>query len=489
MSTSFGEAEQHDPFTQGKVVGSGAMSGVHKHPRRLLVVTYHLTPDGSVGGLRWAGMTKYLARIGWEVHIVTAAVQQDAPPPGVTIHYVPRARTLNDRYNDMAARVRARRIRPDEAMPANIKAAAASPAPRRDSRPGLIQLVRQSIASSLVFPDFSRGWIFRAARVARGLLNSQSFDVVVSSGPPHSAHIAAVVALMGRREPLWVDMRDPWVSYLAAQLIRSKASPLQMAGPLLQLERFVMRRAQRVITNTAQFRELFQSFYPRMPVSFVSNGVDRDRLPAPATKFPGFSVAYAGTLYYNRNLSPVLRALPRMLERFGDARGEVRLRVAGSMLGEHATRFWTEVDRLELHDLIESRGLVSNAEAMDMVNRSHLALVLAQDQPAQIPAKVYECVALGVPTLVIAESSSAAAGEARRIGAMTCEPDDIDGISQILQRLWLDRSLNISAKQAPIGYEVVARQMDGLLRAELGESPAPFGSPANAMTSSSQTIL
>jgi glycosyltransferase involved in cell wall biosynthesis len=390
--TSFGETEEYDAFTQGTPVDGGSMSEAQRRPRRWLVVTYHLTPDGSVGGLRWAGMSKYLARIGWEVHIVTAAVQREPSPPGVTIHYVPRARTLNDRYNDMASRVRARRSAASEAAPANpaSKGAAAPSAPRTSSRPGLFQIARQSVAYSLVFPDFARGWIFRAARVARGILTAQQFDVVVSSGPPHSAHIAAATALMGRSEPLWVDMRDPWVSYLAAQLISSKASPLRMAGPLLQLERFVMRRAQRVITNTAQFRELFQTFYPRMPVSFVSNGVDRDRLPAPAEKFPGFSVAYAGTVYYNRNLSPVLRALPQLLERFPEARGEVKLRVAGSMLGEHATRFWTEVDNLGLRDLVEMRGLVSNAEAMDLVNRSHLVLVLAQDQPAQIPAKIYE---------------------------------------------------------------------------------------------------
>jgi hypothetical protein len=42
--------------------------------RRLLVITYHFPPDGSVGGQRWAGLSKYLARLGWEVHVITAAV-------------------------------------------------------------------------------------------------------------------------------------------------------------------------------------------------------------------------------------------------------------------------------------------------------------------------------------------------------------------------------------------------------------------------------
>ncbi|MDB4917282.1 MAG: hypothetical protein JWM95_4926, partial [Gemmatimonadetes bacterium] len=68
--------------------------------RRLLVISYHFPPDGSVGGFRWAGLSKYLAREGWEVHVVTASAQPAlALEPGVTVHYRPQRKTLNDLYN------------------------------------------------------------------------------------------------------------------------------------------------------------------------------------------------------------------------------------------------------------------------------------------------------------------------------------------------------------------------------------------------------
>src|SRR2546426_307256 len=41
--------------------------------RRLLIITYASPPDGTVGGLRWAGITKYLTRLGWTVSVLTAA--------------------------------------------------------------------------------------------------------------------------------------------------------------------------------------------------------------------------------------------------------------------------------------------------------------------------------------------------------------------------------------------------------------------------------
>src|SRR5947199_10461541 len=61
--------------TRGVSVSTPA-SEVPSDVRRLLVITYYFGPDGPVGGLRWAGITKYLARLGWEVSVITAA------PPG-----------------------------------------------------------------------------------------------------------------------------------------------------------------------------------------------------------------------------------------------------------------------------------------------------------------------------------------------------------------------------------------------------------------------
>src|SRR2546422_10792545 len=70
--------------------------------RRLLVITYHFPPDGSVGGLRWAGITKYLARLGWEVVVVTAVPPSGSDAAvGVQVESCPRFRTLLDAYQGL----------------------------------------------------------------------------------------------------------------------------------------------------------------------------------------------------------------------------------------------------------------------------------------------------------------------------------------------------------------------------------------------------
>ena len=73
-----------------------------------------------------------------------------------------------------------------------------------------------------------------------------------------------------------------------------------------------------------------------------------------------------------------------------------------------------------------------------------------------------------MPTLVLAEKDSAAANEARRIGALTLESGDVDGLRSVLEDL-LDGRIPLSAEpKAPISYEELAVEMDRLLRESIG---------------------
>jgi hypothetical protein len=123
-----------------------------------------------------------------------------------------------------------------------------------------------------------------------------------------------------------------------------------------------------------------------------------------------------------------------------------------------------ELARRGLTEMVELCGALPRAEALALLRRSHLALVLAQGQPTQIPAKLYECVGLAVPTLVISESTSAASREAHRIGGIVIEPDDAIGMRHLLDDLVDGRVPSSMPASVPISYEALAKQMDRLLR-------------------------
>lgn len=425
--------------------------------RRLLVITYHFGPDGSVGGLRWAGLAKYLTGLEWEVRVVTAAPLGGTGGAGGAVEWCPRLWTLLD-----ACRLLRRvALGPSPAWSSNGSGAA----PGEELR-GVLRRLRREAVALLAFPDEGRGWVCRAALRARSVMRRFRPHVVVSSGPPHSAHLVAGLATIGSTVRWLIDLRDPWAGphtrawdadpRVGSRTFRALARPL---------ERLAFRAADGIITNTRQLAEAVAALYPAVPVTCVPNGVDPECLPSrAASPYPGVGIAYAGTLYGSRDLGPVVRALRLFLSRHPDAaHAGSKLRIAGAAEHRHARAFSDAVAAAGMAPHVEVLGALSRPAALDVVSRSRLAVVLAQEQELQIPAKLYESVAMGIPTLVVAPAHSAAAVEGKRVGAVVCDPADVEGIAGLLGQVWRDGSQPWPRCPVPISYEGIAVQVDRLL--------------------------
>jgi hypothetical protein len=302
-------------------------------------------------------------------------------------------------------------------------------------------------------------------------LDEREFDVVVTSGPPHSVHFAGLFAIRGRPEPLWLDMRDPWAIGHARhlpddQLYRAERFLLS------RLEKLLFRRASKVIANTLEFATSLSVADRTLDVAYFPNGIDLELLPA---RDPGnvqrCSMACVGTLYAGRNLSSVLSAMRAVLTERPEEGAALRLTIAGPIESAHAEQLLEEIATAGLGSLVHIQGVIPRTRALDLLNRSHLALVLAQDQPMQVPAKLYECVGLGVATVVITEETSAAAREGRRIGAIVLADGDVDGLRSVLNEMLDGRLPTKIEPTAPISYQELAVQMDGLLREALDSEP------------------
>jgi glycosyltransferase involved in cell wall biosynthesis len=431
--------------------------------RRLLVITYHFPPDGAIGGQRWAGLSKYLARLGWEVHILTAAAAgTEQPTPNVHRHFHRRRRTLNDVYRAAAGRLRQRSNGDKQPTPAN------GTSPRSFSLLTPVSAIRRILGSSMSLPDDGRGWVAVAAVAARELLRERKFDVVISSGPPHSAHFAGLAATVGRDAQFWIDMRDPWSATQQFGVpddgfIRAERFMLR------RLERLVFPRAARVIVNTLQFGLALGIAEPELKVKCLPNGVDTEHVPfRDGSDVEQGSISYVGTLYFGRNLSSVCAAMSQVLREKPEAAATLRLNVAGPMEPPHRRKFQEEIAAAGLTSVVKIHGPLPRAQALALLSRSHLSLVLAQNQPMQVPAKLYESVGLGVPTLVIAEETSAAALEARRIGAMNLDSANVDGLRLLFEDMLAGRIPTKIEPKTPISYAYLAQEWDELLRESLG---------------------
>src|SRR2546430_12332785 len=115
--------------------------------------------------------------------------------------------------------------------------------------------------------------------------------------------------------PHVMDMRDPWS--LVPGLPVSVASPawFWLAG---RYERSAVERAALVVANTDSLRSGMQRLYPtaRGRIVAVLNGCDEEQMPSsPATR--RFTIAYAGSIYIDRNPRIVFRAAARVVRELG----------------------------------------------------------------------------------------------------------------------------------------------------------------------------
>jgi glycosyltransferase involved in cell wall biosynthesis len=380
-------------------------------------------------------------------------VERDYLIEGVRVHSVPRRRVLNDQYRDFIARRSDRSEKPAVAVTASSsRVAPQSP----------LWGLRQLLSVSLNYPDYSRGWLLKAARAGRRIVRRADVDLVISSGPPHLAHLVGILSTAGTKAKWIMDMRDPWSDMTLSEV------PLLFRLWTRILEKIAFARADHIICNTRQFADALRQRKVGKAIEWVPNGVDLENLPPPVPPPSGsLSLAYVGSLCFNRDLGPVIRAMEMFLDSSGTAGPrDAKLVIAGSANPEHEVTLDRQVRESSLAPQnIERLGRISRDAARKVLQEAHLSLVLAQGQPFQVPAKLYESVALGLPTLVLTEPGSAAASEAERVGAIWRDPADVQGIRVLLERLSERRKLSVApAAEAP-DYRSLTERLADVLRA------------------------
>jgi glycosyltransferase involved in cell wall biosynthesis len=189
-----------------------------------------------------------------------------------------------------------------------------------------------------------------------------------------------------------------------------------------------------VVTSTEAHRDRLRALHPAAAARIITirNGCDADPLPAPAAE-TRFRVAYAGSVYLDRDPSPLFRAAGRLVreawlppDRFGiEFMGEV---------GSH--------DGIPLPELAARAGVAAHflihpprprAEALAFLASATMLVLLPQDSDLAIPAKVYEYLRHRAWLLALATRGSATGRLLDGTAAYLVDPADEEGIYRALR--------------------------------------------------------
>ena len=415
--------------------------------RRLLLVSYHFPPDPNVGSLRWEMMLRHAAEDGWCADVLMMETG-DGPqfeqsrlsslPPGTRLFGV----RLPGQPLVTLLRLRQRFV-----PRARRSAATASELTKEQQRPevrgwtrvlrAVLDRPKRDLLARSYYRQWRR-WAGRAASYGIALSKANEYECVISSGPPHMAHDAARQIAQSTSLKLITDFRDPWTSEDVALPGLNGEAWKTLSD---RYERLALEASSLIVTNTASSARFVKAKYPHLASNVITimNGAD-PRPESPANPSPRFTIAYAGSLYGGRYPQPLFRAVRLVAERRGLTSADLAVHFIGV----------DESQREPLMQMASREGIEPfftcetwrpRSEAMALLDRSSILVLLPQVHVHSVPAKLFEYMQRPVWVLVLSEAETAVAELLRDTAADVVLPDDVEAIADVIGRRF-DESRN-----------------------------------------------
>lgn len=385
--------------------------------RKLVVLTYYWPPSGGSGVQRWVYFTHHLKKMGWEPIIITVDDKQASYPQrdkslNTLVQNIRVIRTPTREPLHQYARWLGKGSIPQGAVP----------------RKTIFQKLAAFIRGNFFVPDARIGWVPFARKALKELLATEKIDWVITTGPPHSTHLA-VLPLKQKDNFRWlVDLRDPWTDLFYNQQLY-RLSKTHKKDQLL--EKKVLQSADTVLTTVGgELHTLLKQRVLKQNFVAIPNGFDTEKIQTfQRQNLVGvFHVVFTGLLTQNQDYPALLQALQNL-----NSPLPIRLSLAGqidSIILQEIKAALPEIDLHHLDYLPHKKALGLMFQADVLVN-----FIFKGASTQMISGKLLEYMATGVPVLSLGDPQSEA-GRLLQQGAAAemIGPKDIEKIVGFLEK-------------------------------------------------------
>jgi glycosyltransferase involved in cell wall biosynthesis len=320
---------------------------------------------------------------------------------------------------------------------------------------GLCRIIARRLGA-----DPGIGWI-KSAEQACAALTAEDVDIIFVTGPPFAPFTLAkrLADRLGR--PYVLDYRDPWTG--APHGIRSF-----YLAPLQKEARLLAGSSAATIVSPSWGIALNRRYGIGSKVHVLTNGYDPEELgDVRPHDFGHTAIVYTGNFYPpKRVITPIMAALKRLKET-----------VAGEYdwffhcYGGQANHVLTESERFGMRNRVVLHGQVPRAEALAAVRGAKVAVVITSiaeevtmADKGIIPAKVFEALGLGTPTLLIAPPDGDIATLIETTGlAQSFSGNDIEGMATFLSEVMSGHPPKPKHPEA-YAWTNIAKTLDAILR-------------------------
>jgi glycosyltransferase involved in cell wall biosynthesis len=255
------------------------------------------------------------------------------------------------------------------------------------------------VRGNLFIPDPRVFWVKPAVTFLHEFLKSNQVDKIITTGPPHSIHLIGLKLKKKNPGLKWVaDFRDPWSQW---DLFDTLSLTRFARKRHLALEKEVLQNADRAITIAPYHVNLFEKLGGRK-VDLITNGFDTDDFAqVKRQRTDKFTIRHTGVVDELRDPRPFMLALKDACVLDPSLKENVIVEFIGNV--NSAFKDFVQSEET-LKAVTRFSSLVPHTELLQMYGKTDmLLLVLAHTAiaPGNLPGKLFEYLAAGVPVIGI----------------------------------------------------------------------------------------
>ena len=384
--------------------------------KKILIITYHFPPDAAVGSIRPAKFSKYLPEFGWKPVILTVKDRYygqkdesklDELRENAVIIRTGKLPSLRDVYLRM--KIRLARMEGTKKQLLEDMLSYGAILPSKDNERGVKATIKRIIFSLLIWlPDDKLGWVPVAVLKGLRMIKKENIDMILTTSPPHSVHLIGLFLKMMTGIKWAADFRDPWmIDFKKPHFVRTKLSDEIEAW----MERKTVEKADLILSTNERSTDRFRTHYPYVNADkfvTISNGFDEEDFyePRNINKYSIFTITYIGTFYHGRTPKLLLKALSELVSEKKISDKNFFIQFIGDTRYANGEPVEKMIQDFNLSASVKVRGWIPYSEALKEMAQSHLLLLLASNQPIQIPGKVFEYIGLGSNILAILDDGA-----------------------------------------------------------------------------------
>mgnify|MGYP000617864025 CR=1 FL=1 len=361
-------------------------------PKKILIISYYWPPAGGPGVQRWLKFVKYLPEFGWEP---TVFIPENPSYPIVD-------ETLQKEVPKNLKMIKTKIWEPYQLAEKfgkdnkKFKAGQFDVGNNQSWKSKLSIFIR----GNFFIPDARVFWVKPSAEFLEKYLKANHYDVLVTTGPPHSLHLIGLELKKKMPNLKWLaDFRDPWteISYYKHLKLTKFADKKHR-----KLEEQVFQNAD--ITLATSYTDA-ENFRKKGANAFcVTNGFDVDAsTPLSMTQSEGsnpflsaekFTLSYIGVLEQLRNPEILWQTLSELVEENEDFKKDFELKFVGRL----DDKILQTIENSSLKDNLQNLGYQTHDVALQHMQNSSVLLMTNFPQDSSkgiIPGKIFEYLATG----------------------------------------------------------------------------------------------